>query len=160
MGKRHVLFDACLDRGPLHTGHQRYLLRVARTALPADSRRYRNKSRISGRGAFNRVYGVDAIAKVKASSDAQLKTGIVETIQHFKYVFRVSLPVDPRLKSSSEVATIQYLNECTTVPVTTVLHSSQSAKNALGLNGCFRPTFQGTSSLPSGTSLEMLAASG
>jgi hypothetical protein len=83
-------------------------------------------------GAFNRVYGVDAIAKIKASSDAQLKTGIVETIQHFKYVFRVSLPVDPRLKSSSEVATIQYLNECTTVPVTTVLHSSQSAKNALG----------------------------
>ena len=83
-------------------------------------------------GAFNRVYGVDAIAKVKASSDAQLKNGMVETTQHFKYVFRISLPVDPQLKSSSEVATIQYLNECTTVPVTTVLHSSQSAKNALG----------------------------
>ncbi|KAF2797035.1 hypothetical protein K505DRAFT_415340 [Melanomma pulvis-pyrius CBS 109.77] len=83
-------------------------------------------------GAFNRVYRIDAIAKVEASSDAQLKTGIVETHQLFKYAFRISLPVDPRLKSMSEVATIQYLNAFTTIPAPIVLHSSHSAKNDLG----------------------------
>ncbi|KAF2435293.1 hypothetical protein EJ08DRAFT_625709 [Tothia fuscella] len=67
-------------------------------------------------GAFNRVYRIDALTK---------------TIRRIKYVFRVSLPVDAQLKTSSEVATIQYLNECTSIPVSTVLDSSQDAKNTL-----------------------------
>ena len=83
-------------------------------------------------GAFNRVYEIDATVEVNALPEAQLKTGIVSTNESFKYAFRVGLPVDPQLKSWSEVATIEYLKTFTTIPVTTVLHSSQTAKNALG----------------------------
>lgn len=89
-------------------------------------------------GAFNRVYSVKATVEVGVSSDAQLKTGLVTITKRFKYVLRVSLPVDPRLKSLSEVATIQYLNERTNIPVSTVLHSSPSADNALGFEWMFQ----------------------
>jgi hypothetical protein len=90
-------------------------------------------------GAFNRVYQVDATVKTEASSDERLKTGVAKTVSHFKYVFRVSLPVDPQLKSSSEVATIQYLSERTAIPVTTVLDSSQSAENDLNFEWMLQP---------------------
>jgi hypothetical protein len=83
-------------------------------------------------GAFNRVYEIDMLLKVKKSPDMQRKSGRVWDHQFSKYAFRASLPVDPKLKTSSEVATIQYLNEFTTIPVATVMHSSESAKNALG----------------------------
>jgi hypothetical protein len=83
-------------------------------------------------GAFNRVYCIDATGTAKASSAMQLKTGIIKFQQSYKYVFRISLPVDPRLKTMSEVATIQYLKAFTTIPVATVLHSSHSANNSLG----------------------------
>jgi len=82
-------------------------------------------------GTFNRVYQVDATVKTDASPAESLETGIAKTIGHFNYVFRVSLPVDPRLKSSSEVATIQYLREHTAIPIPRVLDSSQSAVNDL-----------------------------
>lgn len=83
-------------------------------------------------GAFNQVYVIDAIITKKATIASQLKSGIIETQEVLKFAFRVSLPVDPLLKSLSEVATLKFLNEYTNIPVPTVLHSSQSVENSLG----------------------------
>ena len=47
------------------------------------------------------------------------------------YLMRVSLPVDPRYKTLSETATIQYLRLKTTIPVPEVLAYDASAENAL-----------------------------
>ena len=47
------------------------------------------------------------------------------------YLMRVSLPVDPRYKTLSETATIQYLRSKTTIPVPEVLAYDASAETAL-----------------------------
>lgn len=47
-------------------------------------------------------------------------------------IFRVSLPVDPCNKTESEVATLKYVKEHTTVPVPDVIAYDSSADNALG----------------------------
>jgi hypothetical protein len=66
-------------------------------------------------GAFNRVYAVDVTTTSKSMAEIR-KNGTVELSRSLKYVFRVSLPVDPHMKTSSEVAIIQYPNECTSRP--------------------------------------------
>ena len=47
------------------------------------------------------------------------------------YLMRVSLPVDPRYKTLSEVATIQYLRSRTTIPVPEVVAYDASSETAL-----------------------------
>ena len=48
------------------------------------------------------------------------------------YFMRVSLPVDPRYKTLSEVATIRYLRSKTTIPVPEVVAYDASSESALG----------------------------
>lgn len=49
-----------------------------------------------------------------------------------KYLLRVTLPVDPFFKTESEVATIEFLRQSTTIPLTRVIAWNSSSKNILG----------------------------
>ena len=49
-----------------------------------------------------------------------------------KYLMRVALPVDPFFKTESEVATIQYIREHSSLPVPKVVAFSSSSANPLG----------------------------
>ena len=61
------------------------------------------------RGAFNKLYAIST-----------------------SYVFRVTLPVEPFYKTASEVATLSYIREHTSVPVPRVIAHSSTANNELG----------------------------
>lgn len=69
---------------------------------------------MSTQGSFNKLYEVFLPSK--------------ET----QYLFRVSLPVDPFYKTESEVATIAYLRQHTTITVPSVIAWSSSADNIMG----------------------------
>jgi hypothetical protein len=61
-------------------------------------------------------------------SDAYLVTLVNSTI----IVARVSRRFMPRLKTESEVATLQYLHDHTSIPVLTVYHFDSNPYNRLG----------------------------
>ncbi|RPA88715.1 hypothetical protein L873DRAFT_1824142 [Choiromyces venosus 120613-1] len=71
-------------------------------------------------GAFNKLYTVSA--STDSSDSSELKA----------YVFRVSLPVEPFYKTTSEVAMLTYIRRCTTIPVPEVIAYSATAENELG----------------------------
>ncbi|KAK3053875.1 hypothetical protein LTR09_005155 [Extremus antarcticus] len=66
-------------------------------------------------GSFNKIYDVH-----------------VEEDDIPRYIFRVSLPVDPFYKTESEVATLEYAKVHTLVPVPGVVAFDSSTENALG----------------------------
>jgi aminoglycoside phosphotransferase (APT) family kinase protein len=70
-------------------------------------------------GAFNKLYTI-----------ATSSGGDVES--QLPYVFRVTLPVEPFYKTASEVATISYIREHTSVPVPRIVVHSPTAENELG----------------------------
>jgi hypothetical protein len=49
-----------------------------------------------------------------------------------RYLMRVSLPVAPKVKTESEVATLQFVHETTTLPVPRVIASDSNLQNELG----------------------------
>ena len=63
-------------------------------------------------GAFNKTY--------------------VIALPHRDYIMRVSLPVDPRFKTLSEVAVLDYLDKTTSIPIPKVITFDASSRNALG----------------------------
>ncbi|RPA89054.1 hypothetical protein L873DRAFT_1823550 [Choiromyces venosus 120613-1] len=71
-------------------------------------------------GAFNKLYAVSA--STDSSDSPELKV----------YVFRVSLPVEPFYKTTSEVATLAYIRRYTTIPVPEVIAHCATAENELG----------------------------
>lgn len=70
-------------------------------------------------GTFNKVYDISPISSY-------------ELWGHQSFVMRVSLPVDPHLKTSSEAATLEYVHRHTTIPVPRVVAYDASADNELG----------------------------
>jgi len=70
-------------------------------------------------GAFNKLYTVSV-------SDG------VDTPGSPQYIFRVTTPVEPFYKTASEVATLSYVREHTSVPVPRVIASSSTTENELG----------------------------
>jgi aminoglycoside phosphotransferase (APT) family kinase protein len=66
-----------------------------------------------GEGAFNKLYTI-------ATPDRKA------------YVFRVSLPVEPFYKTVSEVATLAYIRQYTSIPVPEVIAYSATVDNELG----------------------------
>jgi aminoglycoside phosphotransferase len=70
-------------------------------------------------GAFNKVYTI-----------ATSNNGGVGS--HLPYVFRATLPVEPFYKTASEVATLSYIREQTSIPVPRVVAHSSTAENELG----------------------------
>lgn len=52
--------------------------------------------------------------------------------QEHRYLFRVTLPVDPFWKTESEVATLAFLRQKTTIPVPQVVAWSSTARNTIG----------------------------
>ncbi|RPA96361.1 hypothetical protein L873DRAFT_1694551 [Choiromyces venosus 120613-1] len=71
-------------------------------------------------GAFNKLYTVSV--STDSSDSPELKV----------YVFRVSLPVEPFYKTTSEVATLAYIRCYTMIPVPEVIAYSATAENELG----------------------------
>jgi hypothetical protein len=67
-----------------------------------------------GRGGWNRTWSVTS------------------TETSMEYVLRVSLPVHPFYKTSSEVGTMELVRQKTTIPLPTVYAYDPSAKNELG----------------------------
>ncbi|KAB8271056.1 phosphotransferase enzyme family-domain-containing protein [Aspergillus minisclerotigenes] len=57
---------------------------------------------------------------------------IVIPNQEQKFLFRVTLPVDPFFKTESEVATLAFLRQKTSIPVPEVVAWSSTSDNALG----------------------------
>lgn len=70
-------------------------------------------------GTFNKVYEISPDPPYEFSEDES-------------YVMRVSAPVDPFLKTSSEAATLEYVRRHTTIPVARVVAFDASADNELG----------------------------
>ena len=70
-------------------------------------------------GAFNKLYTV-------AVSDGGDSLGSPE------YIFRATSPVEPFYKTASEVATLSYIREHTSIPVPRVIAHSFTAENELG----------------------------
>ncbi|KAG9201749.1 hypothetical protein G6514_005365 [Epicoccum nigrum] len=67
----------------------------------------------------------------------------VHDVQHGPskhYIMRIAAPVQPQLKTSSEVATIEYVRQNTDVPVPTILKFDSSHDDELGFSGCSRNT--------------------
>lgn len=64
-------------------------------------------------GAFNKIYNVQ--------NESQIN-----------YLMRVSLPVDPMFKTSSEVATLTWIRRHTSLPVTKIVAYNSSHDNELG----------------------------
>jgi aminoglycoside phosphotransferase (APT) family kinase protein len=70
-------------------------------------------------GAYNKLYSI----AVSYGGDS---------LGSCKYIFRVTSPVEPFYKTASEVATLSYIREHTSVPVPRVIAYSSTAKNELG----------------------------
>jgi len=70
-------------------------------------------------GAFNKVYMIVTADIGGAESQPP-------------YVFRVALPVEPFYKTASEVATLSYIREHTSIPVPRIIAHSSTAENELG----------------------------
>ena len=85
--------------------------------LPADSHLV---ATFFSEGAFNKLY------TIAVSGGGNAGPGSPE------YVFRVTSPVEPFYKTASEVATLSYIREHTSVPVPRVIAHSSIAENELG----------------------------
>jgi aminoglycoside phosphotransferase len=83
-------------------------------------------------GAFNKLYTI-------ATSNG----GDVES--RLPYVFRVTLPVEPFYKTASEVATISYIREHTSIPVPRIIAYSSTADNELGFEWILMEKIPGVS---------------
>ena len=70
-------------------------------------------------GAFNKLYSVSLSDRGDGLGSPQ-------------YIFRATSPVEPFYKTASEVATLSYIREHTSVPVPRVIASSSTAENELG----------------------------
>ena len=70
-------------------------------------------------GAFNKLYTITV-------SDGG------DSIGSPQYIFRATSPVEPFYKTASEVATLSYIREHTSIPVPQVVASSSRADNELG----------------------------
>ena len=70
-------------------------------------------------GAFNKLYAVSV-------SDSSDRLGAPQ------YIFRATSPVEPFYKTASEVATLSYIQEHTSIPVPRVIASSSTTENELG----------------------------
>lgn len=70
-------------------------------------------------GTFNKVYEISPEPPYDFSEDES-------------YVMRVSAPVDPHIKTSSEAATLEYIRRHTTIPVSRVVAFDASDDNELG----------------------------
>ena len=70
-------------------------------------------------GAFNKLYTI-------AVSDSN------GNLDYPRYIFRATSPVEPFYKTASEVATLSYIREHTTVPVPCVIAYSSTVENELG----------------------------
>jgi len=66
-------------------------------------------------GAFNKLYTITVSERLSS-----------------QYIFRVTSPVEPFYKTASEVATLSYTREYTSVPVPRVIAYCSNAKNELG----------------------------
>ncbi|RPA96351.1 hypothetical protein L873DRAFT_1773048 [Choiromyces venosus 120613-1] len=84
-------------------------------------------------GAFNKLYTVSA--STDSSDSPELKV----------YVFRVSLPVEPFYKTTSEVATLAYIRRYTTIPVPEVIAHSATVENELGFEWILMEKVHGVS---------------
>jgi aminoglycoside phosphotransferase (APT) family kinase protein len=76
-------------------------------------------------GAFNKVYTIKCSDKTD-------------------YVMRVTLPVEPRLKTMSEAATIRYVRYHTDIPVPRVLHYNAMGDDELGFEWMIQSFVPGT----------------
>ena len=81
--------------------------------------RHHLTARLLAKGAFNKVHTI-------VTSDI----GGVES--RLPYVFRVALPVELFYKTASEVATLSYIRELTSIPVPRIIAHSSTAENELG----------------------------
>jgi aminoglycoside phosphotransferase len=70
-------------------------------------------------GAFNKIYTI--FTSGDSGAESQLP-----------YIFRVTLPVEPFYKTASEVATLTYIRQHTSIPVPRVVAFSSTAENELG----------------------------
>ncbi|KAE8376630.1 phosphotransferase enzyme family-domain-containing protein [Aspergillus bertholletiae] len=91
---------------------------IASEALAAHDARVEDRSSLAvnffAQGAFNKHYE------------------IVVPNHKDKFLFRVTLPVDPFFKTESEVATLAFLRQKTSIPVPEVVAWSSTSDNALG----------------------------
>jgi len=83
-------------------------------------------------GAFNKLYTI-------ATSDGDS----VES--QLPYVFRVTLPVEPFYKTASEVATLSYIREYTSVPIPRIVAHSSTTDNELGFEWILMEKIPGVS---------------
>ena len=83
-------------------------------------------------GAFNKLYTI-----------ATSNCGDIES--QLPYVFRVTLPVEPSYKTASEVATLSYIREHTSVPVPRIIAHSPTADNELGFEWILMEKIPGVS---------------
>ncbi|KAI9828916.1 MAG: hypothetical protein M1826_005839 [Phylliscum demangeonii] len=60
------------------------------------------------------------------------------------YIMRVALPVDPHFLTSSEVATMEYVRSCTTIPIPKIVAHDSSNRNALGFEWILMESVHGT----------------
>ncbi|KAI9814922.1 MAG: hypothetical protein M1826_002127 [Phylliscum demangeonii] len=60
------------------------------------------------------------------------------------YIMRVALPVDPPFLTSSEVATMEYIRSCTTIPIPKIVAYDSSNRNALGFEWILMECVHGT----------------
>ena len=74
---------------------------------------------IFSEGAFNKLY------TIAVSNDG-------DSFGSPEYIFRATSPVEPFYKTASEVATLSYIRELTSVPVPRVIAYSSTAENELG----------------------------
>ncbi|KAF4550830.1 Hypothetical protein D9617_15g041800 [Elsinoe fawcettii] len=86
-------------------------------------------------GAFNKVYIVDSKSVDTTSDQGGTK----------QYIMRITLPVDPRRKTASEVATLQWLRENTIMPVPRVFSHHESHKNKIEFEWILMSKIEGAS---------------
>jgi aminoglycoside phosphotransferase (APT) family kinase protein len=104
---------------------------LSRTHLQISGERHINVTFLA-EGAFNKLYTI-------ATSNG----GGVES--QLPYVFRVALPVEPFYKTASEVATISYIREHTSVPIPHIIAYDSTADNELGFEWILMEKIPGVS---------------
>lgn len=87
----------------------------------------------------------DSICSVKFLAKGTFnKVYAIHCEDNDNYVMRVSLPVQPRLKTLSELATIEYVRQHTNLPVPRVIAGSALNSNELGFEWMITQRVQGT----------------
>lgn len=95
----------------IRTSHFRYYLRCLESSVSSVSA---GRRPIFAQGSFNKTYE------------------IVIPNQEHRFLFRVTLPVDPFFKAESEVATLEFLRRKTIIPVPELVAWSSTATNPIG----------------------------